>query len=82
MKGFTTNVGQTLQGTIFLIMSVVVTMDPGWDRTTLMALGLAVIGVFAIYTRGSGLTQEDGEDLKQTIDELRSLTDVLKEGRE
>lgn len=91
MMGFSTNQGQTWQGVLMIALGAITTMDSGIERTVLLGIGLVVIGVVvigvvAIFTRGSGLSAEEGQEIKRAVlenDEHRPpLKDVLREGRE
>lgn len=80
MKGMTTNVGQNWQGILWMAMGVITTMDPGWERTTLLAFSMIVMAVIAFATKGSALSSEDSrrvleriedEDIQRLLDEDR-----------
>ena len=81
MKGFATNAGQNLQGILWMVMGSVVLMEPGWDKTMLLGTGLIVVGVLAFFTKGSGITPEEGGELKDKLAEAK-LLDILKAGRD
>lgn len=84
MMGFSTNQGQTWQGVLMIALGAITTMDPGIERTVLLGIGLVVIGLVAVFTRGSGLSAEEGQEIKRAVlenDEHRPLKDVLREGR-
>jgi len=85
MMGFSTNQGQTWQGVLMIALGAITTMDSGIERTVLLGIGLVVIGVVAIFTRGSGLSAEEGQEIKRAVlenDERRPpLKYVLREGR-
>lgn len=84
MMGFSTNQGQTWQGVLMIALGAITTMDSGIERTVLLGIGLVVIGLVAIFTRGSGLSADEGQEIKRAVlenDEHRPLKDVLREGR-
>ncbi len=84
MMGFSTNQGQTWQGVLMIALGAITTMDSGIERTVLLGIGLVVIGLVAVFTRGSGLSAEEGQEIKRAVlenDEHRPLKDVLREGR-
>ena len=85
MMGFSTNQGQTWQGVLMIALGAITTMDSGIERTVLLGIGLVVIGVVAIFTRGSGLSAEEGQEIKRAVletdDHRPPLKDVLREGR-
>lgn len=84
MMGFSTNQGQTWQGVLMIALGAITTMDSGIERTVLLGIGLVVIGLVAIFTRGSGLSADEGEEIRRLLDstdERHTLEDVLKEGR-
>ena len=84
MMGFSTNQGQTWQGVLMIALGAITTMDSGIERTVLLGIGLVVIGLVAVFTRGSGLSAEEGQEIKRAVlenDERRPLKDVLREGR-
>lgn len=80
----TTNAGQNWQGILWMAMGVITTMDPGWERTTLLAFSMIVMAVIAFVTRGSGLSTEDSqrivdrledEEIQRLLDEDRHAAD-------
>lgn len=77
MKGMTTNVGQNWQGILWMAMGVITTMDPGWERTTLLAFSMIVMAVIAFVTKGSGLSTEDSQKLVDRLEdeEIQRLLD-------
>lgn len=84
MMGFSTNQGQTWQGVLMIALGAITTMDSGIERTVLLGIGLVVTGLVAVFTRGSGLSAEEGQEIKRAVlenDEHRPLKDVLREGR-
>ena len=84
MMGFSTNQRQTWQGVLMIALGAITTMDSGIERTVLLGIGLVVIGLVAVFTRGSGLSAEEGQEIKRAVlenDEHRPLKDVLREGR-
>jgi len=85
MRGLDSNTSQTWQGVLMLAMGAVTAMDTGLEKTILLGLGFAVIGIVAIFTRGSGITPDEGRQIKEEVlgeGHQRTLEDVLKEGRE
>ena len=77
MRGMTTNVGQNWQGILWMAMGVITTMDPGWERTTLLAFSMIVMAVVAFVTKGSGLSTEDSQRIVDRMDdeEIQRLLD-------
>ena len=81
MKGFATNAGQNWQGILWMIMGSVTLMEPGLDKTVLLGTGMLVVGMVAFATKGSGITPEEGEQIKQRLDEA-DMADIIRRGRE
>lgn len=75
-----TNAGQTLQGILWMIMGSVTLMEPGLDKTILLGAGMLVLGLVAFFTRGSGLSTEDGLRLKEKLAD-EDISAILREGR-
>lgn len=81
MKGFTTNAGQNWQGILWMIMGSVTLMEPGMDKTILLGTGMLVLGLIAFFTRGSGISPEQGDKIKEKLAESE-IIDILRQGRE
>jgi hypothetical protein len=78
--GLSTAASSDLKGAVYAIAGVLVTMDPGWDRTFLISLFLIVMAVISWLTVGN-IPPQMAEDVKEIMDS-KSVKDVLREGRE
>jgi|688.fasta_scaffold1801093_2 hypothetical protein len=78
--GLSTATSSDLKGAVYAIAGVLVTMDPGWERTYLISLFLIVMAVISWLTVGN-IPPQMAEDVKEIMDS-KSVKDVLREGRE
>ena len=67
------------QSVVWLVMSAIVAMDTGTEKTVLLAVGMVIMALIAWRTTGSGLNKEQA---KEVLDVSKDLQDVLGEGRE
>lgn len=83
MNGFTTNAGQTWQGVLMIALGAITAMDPGIEKTVLLGIGLSVVGLVAVFTRGSGLSAAEGEKVKEALKELEEADaeELVRRGR-
>jgi hypothetical protein len=75
--GLTTDTAGDLKGAVYGISAVIITMEPGWDRTFLISLFLIVMAIISWLTVGN-IPPEAAEELMVEKD----LRDVLREGRD
>ena len=75
--GFSSDTAGDLKAAVYGISAVIVTMEPGWDRTALIALFLIVMAVISWLTVGN-IPPEAAEEMMAE----RDLADVLREGRD
>ncbi len=75
--GLTTDAAGDLKGAVYGISAVIISMDPGWDRTFLISLFLVVMAVISWLTVGNIPPAAADELLAE-----KELADVLREGRE
>jgi hypothetical protein len=78
--GLSTAASSDLKGAVYAIAGVLVTMDPGWERTYLISLFLIVMAVISWLTVGN-IPPQMAEDVKEIMDS-KPVRDVLREGRE
>lgn len=78
--GLSTAASSDLKGAVYAIAGVLVTMDPGWERTYLISLFLIVMAVISWLTVGNS-PPAMAEDVKEIMDS-KPVRDVLREGRE
>lgn len=67
------------QSVVWLVMSAIVAMDTGTEKTVLLAVGMVIMALIAWRTTGSGLSKDQA---KEVLDVSKDLQDVLGEGRE
>lgn len=67
------------QSVVWLVMSAIVAMDTGTEKTVLLAVGMVIMALIAWRTTGSGLNKDQA---KEVLDVSKDLQDVLGEGRE
>jgi hypothetical protein len=75
--GLTTDTAGDLKAAVYGISAVIVTMEPGWDRSVLIALFLVVMAVISWLTVGN-IPPDAADELMAE----RELADVLREGRD
>lgn len=75
--GLTTDAAGDLKGAVYGLSAVIISMDPGWDRTFLISLFLIVMAVISWLTVGN-----IPPDAADEIMAEKDLKDVLREGRE
>lgn len=90
--GLATDTAGDLKGAVYAMSAVIVAMDPGWDRTVLIALFLIVMAVISWLQVGNirpeiadQITEHyenDGYVIGDKGKPARTLEEVLKEGRE
>lgn len=78
--GLTTDTAGDLKGAVYAIAGVLVTMDPGWDRTFLISLFLIVMAVISWLTVGN-IPPDQARDVSDLL-ETDTVQDVLRQGRE
>ena len=78
--GLSTNTAGDLKGAVYAIAGVLVTMDPGWDRTFLISLFLIVMAVISWLTVGN-IPPDQARDVSDLL-ETETVQDVLRQGRE
>lgn len=75
--GLSTDAAGDLKGAVYGISAVIISMDPGWDRTFLISLFLIVMAVISWLTVGNIPPEAADEILAE-----KGLKDVLREGRD
>lgn len=78
--GLSTDAAGDLKGAVYGISAVIISMDPGWDRTFLISLFLIVMAVISWLTVGN-IPPAMASDVKEIMDS-KPIQDVLREGRE
>lgn len=81
--GLSSDTAGDLKGAVYAMSAVIVAMDPGWDRTLLIALFLIVMAVISYLTVGN-IPPDVAEDVIGDYagkPKGRTLEEVLKEGR-
>lgn len=74
--GLTTDTAGDLKAAVYGISGAIVMMEPGWDKTMLLALFMLTMCVISWLTVGN-IPPEAAEEL---MDE-KDIRDVLREGR-
>ena len=75
--GLSTDTAGDLKGAVYGLSAVIISMDPGWDRTFLISLFLIVMAIISYLTVGN-----IPPDAADEIMAEKDLKDVLREGRE
>lgn len=75
--GLTTDTAGDLKAAVYGISGAIVMMEPGWDKTVLLALFMLTMCVISWLTVGN-IPPDAADELMAEKD----LRDVLKEGRE
>lgn len=75
--GLTTDTAGDLKAAVYGISGAIVVMEPGWDKTILLALFMVTMCVISWLTVGN-IPPEAAEELMAEKD----LRTVLKEGRD
>lgn len=75
--GLTTDTAGDLKAAVYGISGAIVMMEPGWDKTILLALFMLTMCVISWLTVGN-IPPEAADELMAEKD----LRDVLREGRE
>ena len=75
--GLTTDTAGDLKGAVYGISAVIITMEPGWDRTFLISLFLIIMAIISWLTVGN-IPPAAADELMLEKD----LRDVLREGRD
>lgn len=75
--GLTTDKAGDLKAAVYGISGAIVIMEPGWDKTALLALFMITMMVISWLTVGN-IPPEAAEELMAEKD----LADVLREGRD
>ena len=75
--GLTTDTAGDLTAAVYGISGAIVMMEPGWDKTVLLALFMLTMCVISWLTVGN-IPPDAADELMAEKD----LRDVLKEGRE
>jgi len=78
--GLTSDTAGDLKGAVYGISAVIITMEPGWDRTFLISLFLIVMAVISWLTVGN-IPPETAQDVEEVIGS-KTVQDILREGRE
>lgn len=79
-----TNLKGVTWGSMALFAPVIAGMPEGWERTGLISLFCVCMAVINWRTAGSGLTPEEGEELKDILLDptADSIHAALKRGRQ
>lgn len=75
--GLTTDTAGDLKAAVYGISGAIVMMEPGWDKTVLLALFMLTMCVISWLTVGN-IPPDAAEELLAEKD----IRDVLREGRE
>jgi hypothetical protein len=75
--GFSSDTAGDLKAAVYGISAVIVTMEPGWDRSALIALFLVVMAVISWLTVGN-IPPDAADELMAE----KELADVLRDGRD
>lgn len=75
--GLTSNTAGDLKAAVYGISGAIVIMEPGWDKTVLLALFMVTMMVISWLTVGN-IPPEQAEELMMEKD----IRDVLREGRD
>ena len=75
--GLTSDTAGDLKGAVYGISAVIISMEPGWDRTFLISLFLIIMAVISWLTVGN-----IPPDAAEEILAEKELADVLREGRD
>lgn len=75
--GLTTDTAGDLKGAVYGISAVIITMEPGWDRTFLISLFLIIMAIISWLTVGN-IPPAVADELMVE----KELKDVLREGRD
>ena len=75
--GLTTDRAGDLKAAVYGISGAIVIMEPGWEKTVLLALFMVTMMVISWLTVGN-IPPADAEELMAEKD----IRDVLREGRE
>ena len=59
--GLTTDTAGDLKGAVYGISAVIITMEPGWDRTFLISLFLIIMAIISWLTVSSAAADDPGE---------------------
>jgi hypothetical protein len=78
--GLTSDTAGDLKGAVYGISAVIITMEPGWDRTFLISLFLIVMAVISWLTVGN-IPRETAQEVEEVM-QHQSVQDILREGRE
>ena len=78
--GLSSDAAGDLKGAVYGISAVIVTMEPGWDRTFLISLFLIVMAVISWLTVGN-IPPDQARDVSDLL-ETDTVQDVLRQGRE
>ena len=75
--GLTSDTAGDLKAAVYGISGAIVIMEPGWDKTVLLALFMITMMVISWLTVGN-IPPEAAEEIMAE----KELADVLREGRE
>lgn len=75
--GLTSDAAGDLKAAVYGISGAIVIMEPGWDKTVLLALFMITMMVISWLTVGN-IPPEQAEELMMEKD----IRDVLREGRD
>jgi hypothetical protein len=78
--GLTTDKAGDLKGAVYGISAVIITMEPGWDRTFLISLFLIVMAIISWLTVGN-IPPETAQEVEEVM-QHQSVQDILRGGRE
>lgn len=78
--GLSTDTAGDLKGAVYGLSAVIISMDPGWDRTFLISLFLIVMAVISWLTVGN-IPPDKARDVSDLL-ETDTVQDVLRQGRE
>ena len=78
--GLTTDTAGDLKAAVYGISGAIVIMEPGWDKTVLLALFMITMMVISWLTVGN-IPPEQAQDVSNLL-ETDTAQDLLRKGRE
>lgn len=79
--GLTSDTAGDLKGAVYAMSAVIVAMDPGWDRSLLIALFLIVMAIISYLTVGN-IPPDEAAKLMGHEPTDYDIAEALKRGRE
>lgn len=76
--GLTSNTAGDLKAAVYGISGAIVIMEPGWDKTVLLALFMVTMMMVISWLTVGNIPPEQAEELMMEKD----IRDVLREGRD